>query len=66
MRDKRTIHPDATFSPNQAPQKTEHLLDRWQYKIFKFVLFIIAVYFMWQFLNAHVPVGKALSRLLGR
>jgi hypothetical protein len=63
MRRKRTTEP--VFLPNDKPQKSDDTLDRWQYKIFKIVLFIIGLYFMWQFLNAHVPVGKAVSKLFG-
>jgi len=62
-------HKKSKLSPVYEPDKNqrprEDFLDKWQYRIFKAVLFIIAVYTMWQFLNAHVPVGKALSKLFG-
>jgi hypothetical protein len=57
--------PSLYSSSKKTENRREDRLDRWQYRIFKVVLFIIAVYTMWQFLNAHVPVGKALSRLFG-
>lgn len=46
--------------PNQDP------LDRWQYRLFKIVLFIIAVWAMWKFLNEHVPIGNAIEHLFRR
>ncbi len=50
---------------NSNNQNNQDPLDRWQYRIFRWVLFIIALYFMWKFLNDHVPIGKAIGKLLG-
>jgi hypothetical protein len=38
----------------------EDSLDRWQYRLFKVVLFLIAVWAMWKFLNEHVPVEEGI------
>lgn len=46
-------------------QHNQDPFDRWLFLIFKLVLFIIALWALWKFLNEHVPVGKALSRLFG-
>jgi len=53
--------------PNLQFNRNNHHdpLDRWQYRLFKIVLFIIAVWAMWRFLNEHVPVAKSICRLLG-
>ena len=50
---------------NSNNQSNQDPLDRWQYRLFKIVLFIIAVWAMWQFLNEHVPIGKAIAHLFG-
>jgi len=39
--------------------------DRCLYRLFKIVLFIIAVWSMWRFLNEHVPVEESICRFLG-
>ena len=52
--------PESRHNSNQPDP-----LDRWQYRLFKVVLFIIAVWAMWKFLNEHVPVGHAIKSLLG-
>ena len=45
--------------------KNQDPFDRWLYRLFKIVLFIIAVWAMWRFLNEHVPVEKPICRFLG-
>jgi len=45
--------------------KHQDPLDGWLYRLFKIVLFIIAVWAMWRFLNEHVPVEKSICRFLG-
>jgi hypothetical protein len=39
--------------------------DRSLYRLFKIVLFIIAVWAMWRFLNEHVPVEESICRFFG-
>jgi len=46
-------------------QRNQDPLDRWQYRIFRIVLFIIAIWAMWKFLNEHVPIAKDISHILG-
>ena len=52
-----SARPDSN-QPNQDP------LDRWQFRLFKIVLFIIAVWAMLKFLNEHVPVADGGRRFL--
>jgi hypothetical protein len=54
-------NPDSRQKSNQP---NEDRLDRWQYRLFKVVLFVIAVWAMWKFLNEHVPVAEALRGLV--
>jgi hypothetical protein len=58
------LTPAGNHPANPEPGK-EDLLDRWQYRIFKVVLFIIALYAMWEFLNEHVPVKETFKRIVG-
>jgi hypothetical protein len=40
--------------------------DRWLFRIFKVVLFVIALWALWKFLNEHVPVLEAAKWLVHR
>lgn len=55
----------SAFNPRQNSNNHQDPFDRWQYRLFKFVLFLIGVWGLWKFLNEHVPIGAAISRLLG-
>lgn len=46
-------------NPN-ANQPSQDPLDRWLFRLFKIVLFIIAVWALWKFLNEHVPIGEGI------
>jgi hypothetical protein len=45
----------------------EHdFLEVWQYRIFRWILFIIFLYFAYEFLNSHVPISKFVLHFFGR
>lgn len=41
-------------------------LERWQYRIFRYVLFVIFLYMMYELLNHHTHVGDLIIRVVKR
>ncbi len=51
-------NPDSSRPSSNQPHQDP--LDRWQFRLFKVVLFIIAVWAMLKFLNEHVPIVEGI------
>ena len=54
--------PNSARSDSNQPHQDR--LERWQYRLFKVVLFLIAVWAMLKFLNEHVPILEGMRWLL--
>jgi hypothetical protein len=50
----------------KQPVKQPDFLDRWQYQIFRWVLFIISLWVMFELLDSHIHILRFVSGMVGR